>query len=400
MQRFYERAKELNDKMVAWRRQIHENPELGLELPETVALVTKALKEMGLEPQPMGGGVVALVQGGRPGKTILLRGDMDALPMEEDSGLPYASKIPGRAHTCGHDMHTAMLLGAAQILAENRESLRGCVKLMFQPGEEVGQGAKQMLDAGLLENPHVDAAMGQHTLIATDVPSGKIALTPGPTLASSDLFRVDVTGKGCHGSRPEAGIDPINILCHIHSMLQTINSREKPQQQPAVLTIGAISAGAAGNIIPNSGYMLGTIRTFQPEVRELVKRRLTEIAEGVAATLGGTAKVSFSAGMPPLSNDAELAEEMTGYLRELLGEDAVVPMPPRMASEDFAEVTTRVPGIFLRLSMGSREEGYCYDGHHPKVCFNEAAMPAGAAAYAYGAFRWLENHADEEIKAK
>ena len=179
-------------------------------------------------------------------------------------------------------------------------------------------------------------------------------------------------------------------------MLQTINSREKPQQQPAVLTIGAISAGAAGNIIPNSGYMLGTIRTFQPEVRELVKRRLTEIAEGVTATLGGTVKVTFDAGTPPLSNDEAMTEEMLGYLRELLGEDQVVPMPPRLASEDFAEVTTRVPGIFLRLSTGSIEEGYCFAGHHPKVRFDEAAMPSGAAAYAYGAFRWLESHADEK----
>lgn len=396
MQRFYERAKELNEQIIAWRRQIHENPELGLEQPKTVALVSEALKKMGLEPKEMGGGVVALIQGSQPGKTILLRADMDALPMEENSGLPFASKIPGAAHTCGHDMHTAMLLGAAQILSENRESLHGCVKLMFQPGEEVGLGASQMLDAGVLENPHVDVAMGIHTLIATDVPSGKIALSPGMTLSSSDVFRIDVTGKGCHGSRPEVGVDPINILCHIHTLLQTINSREKPQQQPAVMTIGEFFAGKAPNIIPNSGYMTGTIRTFQPEVRSLVKRRLQEISEGTAATLGGTATVTFSAGMPALCNNEALTEEMIGYLKELLGEDGVVPMPARMASEDFAGVTERVPGVFMRLSMGSKEEGYCYDGHHPKVVFDEAAMPAGAAAYAYGAFRWLELHADEK----
>lgn len=393
MHSFYNRAQELSSQMVAWRRKIHESPELGLEQPETVALVVQALREMRLEPHEMGGGVVAVIHGKLPGKTILLRADMDALPMEEESGLPFASKRKGAAHTCGHDTHTAMLLGAAKILSENQDSLCGCVKLMFQPGEEVGLGAKQMLDAGILENPHVDAAMGIHSMAATDIPSKKIALSPGPSLASSDIFRIEVTGTGCHGSRPEVGIDPINILSHIHSLLQTINSREVPQQQPAVLTIGEFYAGKAANIIPSSGYMTGTIRTFLPEVRSLVKRRLVEIAEGTATALGGSAKVSFSAELPSLHNDAEMAAEMIGFAEELLGQENVVPMPPRMASEDFAEVTTRVPGVFLRLSMGSIEEGYQYAGHHPKVTFDEQAMPAGAATYAYGAFRWLELHA-------
>lgn len=396
MHTFYQRSQELKNELIAWRRQIHESPELGLDLPKTVALVADALEKMGLAPRKMGGGVVAVVEGGKPGKTILLRADMDALPMEEESGLPFASKVKGAAHTCGHDMHTAMLLGAAQILAENREALCGRVKLMFQPGEEVGRGARQMLNAGLLQDPPVDAAMGIHTLIATDVPSGAIALSPGPTLSSSDLFRIEVTGKGCHGSRPETGIDPINILCHIHTLLQTINSREKPQQQPAVLTIGEISAGKAPNIIPDSGYMTGTIRTFRPEIRSLVKRRLKEIAEGTAAMLGGSATVSFSAELPPLCNDETLTAEMTGYMKEILGEENVVPMPARMASEDFAEVTACVPGTFMRLSMGSKDEGYCYDGHNPKVVFDEGAMSAGAAAYAYGALRWLEVHANDK----
>lgn len=394
MHRIYERAELLNEKMIAWRRQIHENPELGVEQPKTVALVTEVLRSMGLAPQQLGGGVTALIQGEQPGKTILLRADMDALPMDEESGLTFSSKVKGAAHTCGHDMHTAMLLGAAQILMENRASLHGCVKLMFQPGEEVGKGARQMLAAGILEDPVVDAAFGIHTMIASDVPSGKIALSPGPTLASSDLFRITVTGRGCHGSRPEQGIDPINILCHIHTLLQTINSREKPQKEGAVLTIGQISAGNAPNIIPNGGYMTGTIRTFDSDVRALIKKRMVEIAEGTAAALGGSAKVEYSSELPPLCNDAEMTREMLGYMGEVLGEENVVPMASRLASEDFAEITTRIPGIFARLSMGSREEGYCYDGHHPKVVFNESAMPAGAAAYAYGALRWLEDHSN------
>lgn len=392
MHQIYEQANLLSGQMVAWRRRIHEHPELGLEQPRTSALVMEALQEMGLSPQRMGGGVTAMIYGERAGKTILLRADMDALPMNEESGLPFSSKVHGAAHTCGHDMHTAMLLGAARILSDNRAGICGAVKLMFQPGEEVGMGARQMLDAGILNNPAVDAAIGIHTMIASDVPSGAIALSPGQTLASSDIFRITVEGRGCHGSRPEMGIDPINILCHIHAMLQTIHSREKPQKEAVALTIGEICAGKAPNIIPNSGYMVGTIRTFEETVRTLVKKRLVEIAEGTAATLGGKAEVSFSSQLPSLMNDAELSREVAGYMRELLGEERLVPMASRMASEDFSEITTRVPGIFMRLSMGSREEGYCYDGHHPKVVFDEGAMPAGAAAYAYGAMQWLEHH--------
>lgn len=392
MYRIYERAQAMSHQLVAWRRQIHAHPELGVDQPETTALVVEALRSMGLEPRLLGGGVTALIQGDKPGKTLLLRADMDALPMEEESGLPFASQVKGAAHTCGHDMHTAMLLGAAQLLVEERASLCGCVKLMFQPGEEVGRGARQMLDAGILTEPRVDAAFGLHTLIASDVPTGSLALSPGPTLASSDLFRITVTGRGCHGSRPEQGIDPINILCHIHTLLQTITSREVPQKEAAVLTIGQISAGNAPNIIPNEGYMTGTIRTFNSEVRSLIKQRMTALAEGTATALGGTAVVEYSASCPPLCNNEALTQELLGYCRELLGEKNVVPMASRLASEDFAEVTNRVPGAFARLSMGSRAEGYCFDGHHPKVVFNESAMPVGAAVYAYGALRWLEVH--------
>ena len=388
----YDRALSLQEDMIHWRREIHQHPELGVDQPDTAALVSRALREMGLEPKEIGGGIVAMISGGRPGKTILLRADMDALPMQEESGLPFASKVDGAAHTCGHDMHTAMLLGAAQILSEAKGELHGQVKLMFQPGEEVGLGARQMVDAGLLEDPAVDAAMGIHTIIASDIPSGSIALSPGPSLSSSDLFKIEVFGKGCHGSRPEVGIDTVNIMCHIHTMLQTINTREIPQKEAAVLTIGQIAAGDAPNIIPGYGYMTGTIRTFLPEVRALVKRRLVEISESIAKTMGGSAKVTFNSELEPLINDEDLTVEMIGYLKELVGEDRVLPMPSRMASEDFSAVTGRVPSTFMRLSMGSKEQGYIYDGHHPKVVFDEAAMPAGAAAYAYGAFRWLENH--------
>jgi amidohydrolase len=385
-------AKSTYSDMVAWRRHIHSEPERGLHLPKTTELVKKALLDMELRPQNVGDGIVATIYGQQKGKCVLLRADMDALPMPEKSGLPFASKIPGVNHACGHDMHTAMLLGAARILTEHKKDLRGCVKLMFQPDEEEGNGARQMLQAGVLEEPNVDVVIGIHTLVATDVPTSSIAVSPGKTLASSDLFRIDVKGKGCHGARPEEGVDPINILCHIHSMLQTLISLERPQKEPAVLTIGQISAGSAPNAIPDEGFMTGTLRTFDNDIRARLKRRIVEIAEGTAKSLGGSASVCYTAEMPSMSNDETVTKEVKGYLCELIGSQNVVPMPARMASEDFAEVMLKRPGVFLRLSVGSTDEGYTCKAHNPKVLFNEEAMPTGAAAYAWCASRWLAEH--------
>lgn len=390
MNQFYQEALDIRDDLLNWRRTIHQAPETGMDLPNTVALVCDALRSMGYEPRRAAGGVVAYLDGGRPGKTFLLRADMDALPMPEETDLPFASRVPNAAHTCGHDIHTACLLGAAKILMAHRAEITGRVKLVFQAGEEVAAGAKQMVEAGVLDN--VDACLALHTLVANDPPTGTLTCAPGPNLASTDLFHIQVTGKGCHGARPETGINVVNILCHIHTLLQTVITQEKPQQSPAVMTIGRISAGSAPNVLPGSGFMEGTIRAFDPDVRALVKRRLAEVAEGAARTLGGTAVVTFSTGIPAVICDEEVAASMLDYMRELAGEDHVRVQAPRMASEDYAEFTTRVPGAFIRLSCGCPQEGYTVDAHNPKVVFNEEALPTGAAAYAYGAFRWLEAH--------
>lgn len=390
MNPFYQEALDIKEELLGWRRAIHQYPEVGMDLPQTVALVCGALQSMGYEPRRVAGGVVACLEGDQPGKTFLLRGDMDALPMPEESGLPFASHMPNAAHTCGHDIHTAALLGAAKILAAHRAELKGRVKLVFQPGEEVAAGAKQMVEAGVLDN--VDACMALHTLVANDPPTGTLTCAPGPNLASTDLFKIQVTGKGCHGARPETGINVVNILCHIHSLLQTITTQEKPQQSPAVMTVGRISAGTAPNVLPDAGIMEGTIRAFDPAVRSQIKRRLTEIAAGAAKTLGGEARVTFSSEIPAVICDDEVAAAMLGYLQELVGEERVRLQAPRMASEDYAEFTSRIPGVFVRLSCGCPGEGYTVDAHNPKVVFNEEALPAGAAAYAYGAFRWLECH--------
>jgi amidohydrolase len=394
MKQLLEKAESIKAKLIEWRRAIHENPELGLELPETVNLVERELKAMGYQPRRCGGGVVAVLEGAAPGKTILLRADMDALPMREESGLPFASKVENAAHTCGHDTHTAMLLGAALLLREQKDRVKGRIKLMFQPGEEIGKGARAMIDAGLLENPPVDVAVGFHAMVAAGLDSGKIGWYQGPALASADVFRIDVAGKGTHGSRPETGVDPVNILCHIQNLLQTINSREKLQLEPVVLTVCQIAAGDAPNILPERGFMTGTIRTYNQEQREFVKNRLVQISEGAASLLRGEAKVTFTSGMFATINNQDVCDELVGYFRELVGPENVVNLPSQMASEDFSEVMTRVPGAFFRVGMGSLREGYTYNGHNPKVIFDENALPIGTAAYAYGAVRWLEEHAN------
>ena len=394
MKDIYREACDLKQDIIAWRRHFHANPETGTDQPETVAFVCRTLTGFGLEPRELGGGVVCLIEGERPGKTLLLRADMDALPLDEESGLPFCSKRAGINHACGHDMHTAMLLGAAKILSERRSQICGCVKLMFQPAEELGLGAERMIDAGLLENPKVDAAMGIHMAVALDFPTGTMTLRPGATLASNDMFTITVNGRGSHGARPETAIDPINIICHIHSMLQTINSREITQQEVCVLTIGQISGGQTPNSIPDAASMRGTIRTLRNEDRALARKRLVEIAEGTAATLGGRAEVAFTTGMPALINDEAMALEMEGYLREMLGDDGVGTIPLRLGSEDFARVTAAVPGVFMFLSGGSRQEGYTTGSHNPKVLYNEDSLPVGAASHAHCAIRWLENHSD------
>ncbi len=365
---------------------------MGLDLPKTVRLVEHELKAMGYQPQLRGGGVVAFLEGEMPGKTLLLRADMDALPMREESGLPFASKAENAAHTCGHDTHTAMLLGAALLLMENKNRIKGRIKFMFQPGEEIGKGALAMIEAGLLENPPVDVAIGLHAMVAAGLDSGKIGWYKGPALASADIFRIDVAGKGTHGSRPETGVDPINILCHIQNLLQTINSREKLQLEPVVLTVCQIAAGDAPNILPERGFMTGTIRTYNQDQREFVKNRLVQISEGTASLLRGEAKVTFTSGMLPTINDQKVCDEIVGYFQELVGSENVINIPSQMASEDFSEVMSRVPGAFFRIGMGSLKEGYMYNGHNPKVIFDENALPVGTAAYTHGALRWLEEN--------
>ena len=394
-------AEALQPQLQKWRRTIHRNPEIGFDLPETRALVKQALTEMGYQPQDCGkAGILALAGGKRPGKTILLRGDMDALPIFEESGEVFASEIPGRMHGCGHDMHTAMMLGAARLLKAHEDELEGTVKLEFQPAEEIFQGSPDMLAHGLLEDPHVDAAVMFHVLGGMPLPLGEVLVPSGGiTMASCEQYHIVVHGKGGHGSMPENCIDPITAAAHIHIALQEINARELSQNDFGVLTTGRFAAGAASNVIPDTAEMWGTIRTTDPENKSgaLIKQRMTEIAQGVAAAFRCTAEVTFSDFCPCMVVDETLSKDAFGYLSEMLGQGvmdmtALTGGKPGGGSEDFAFVSHEVPTVSLFLACGGPAQGCRYSQHHPKVRFDDSVLYKGSAAYGYVAMRWLAEH--------
>ena len=392
-------AKQLQPELLQCRRTIHRHPETGFDLQETKALVKRHLTEMGYTPQECGKcGLVALAGGKKKGRTILIRADMDALPIEEEAEVEYRSETPGRMHGCGHDMHTAMLLGAARLLKAHEDELEGTVKLMFQPAEELFQGADDMIGAGVLENPHVDAAVMIHVVPGLPLPSG-IVLVPGAGtgMASCQQYRIVVKGKGGHGAMPHVSVDPITAAAHIHLALQEINSRELGPDEFGVFTTGMFRAGDASNIIPDTAEMRGTIRTADLAVNEKIKTRIREIAQGVGGAMRTEVTVDFFDFCPPMLADGALSECGLGYMKELLGDGAMSMAAlggPKVGggSEDFAFVSCKVPTVGMFLSAGSPEEGYAYSQHHPKVTFDDSILYRGSAAYAYFAARWLEEH--------
>ncbi len=391
-------AKALEPQLQTWRRTLHRHPEVGFDLPQTKALVKQALTAMGYAPQDCGkAGVIALVGGKKPGKTLLLRGDMDALPIQEQSGEEFSSEIPGRMHGCGHDMHTAMMLGAAKLLKAHEDEIEGTVKLEFQPAEEIFQGSPDMIANGLLEDPKVDAAVMFHVLAGMPLPAGTV-LVPGGgiTMASCEQYHITVHGKGGHGSTPHACVDPITAAAHIHIALQEINSRELDPNAFGVLTTGCFKAGAASNVIPDTAEMFGTIRTTDPDNKtgELIRKRMTEIAQGVALAFRCTAEVEFSDYCPCMVVDKALAADALTYMTDLLGAGAMdmTPLTGGKAgggSEDFAFVSHEVPTVSMFLSAGNSKDGYLYGQHHPKVRFDDSILYEGSAAYSYFALRWL-----------
>ena len=391
-------ARAIQPDVVAVRRRIHRQPEIGTDLPITQAVIIEELEKLGLTPI-LGRGlssVTALIEGGRPGPTILLRADMAALPLSEDTGLDFASERPGAMHACGHDTHVAMLLGAARLLLNRQGDLPGRVLLMFQPGEEGYGGAKDMLDEGLLDVPTsgahgaVDAAFAIH--IGARYPTGAIRLRAGAQMASSDVLKITVEGKGGHASAPHLAVDPITVAAEILLALQVMVTRGVDPFDPAVITIAKLTAGTTNNIIPETADMLGTIRTVSEETRADVKRRIATLVEGIASAHGATARLDIEPGYPVTANDDEFAAFVLDVARDLVGGDAVEPLKaPIMGAEDFSYVLQKVPGAmaFLGAVPAGRDPESVPQNHSNLVVFDEEAMPVGVALYAAVALRHL-----------
>ncbi|MCH5184541.1 MAG: amidohydrolase [Oscillospiraceae bacterium] len=393
------RASELQPELLEIRRELHKHPEVGFDLPFTKAFVKKKLEEFGYTPVEMGkAGLVAICGGKKPGKTVLLRADTDALPIYEEAEVDYRSETDGKMHGCGHDMHTAMLLGAAKILKMHEDEIPGTIKLEFQPAEEIFQGSPDMIAAGLLENPHVDAAVMIHVTAGLPIPSGTVMIAGGGiSAASCEQYHITVHGKGGHGSVPHETIDPITAAAHIHIALQEITGREIDGHDYGVFTTGRFEAGQASNVIPDKAEMWGTIRTTDPDnkVGALIKKRIEEISAGIGAALRCEVSAEFYDFCPCMIIDNELSKNIMRYMKELFDERAIDLSvisggKPGGGSEDFAFVSHEVPTAVMFLVAGSSGDGYIYGQHHPKVRFDDSVLHRGAAAYAYSALRLLE----------
>ena len=391
-------ARALLPEVVAIRRRIHRRPEIGIQLPITQAVIVEELERLGLDPVRGRGlsSVTALIDGAKAGPTILLRGDMDALPLTEDTGLDFASEIGGAMHACGHDAHVAMLLGAARLLMARRTELPGRVLLMFQPGEEGYAGAKDMLDEGLLDVPTggehgpVDAAFAIH--IGARYPTGAIRLRAGAQMAGSDVLRITVEGKGGHASAPHLALDPITVAAEIVLALQVAVTRGVDPFDPAVITIAKVTAGTTNNIIPETAELLGTIRTVSEETRAAVKERVAALVEGICSAHGATGKLDIEAGYPVTANDDAFAAFVLDVARDLVGAAEVEPLKaPIMGAEDFSYVLQKVPGAmaFLGAVPKGTDPQTVPQNHSNLVVFDEAALPVGVALYAAVALRHL-----------
>ena len=378
--------------VAAIRRRIHRRPEIGLQLPETQAVVAESLRELGLAPR-LGratSSVTAVIEGAQAGRTILLRADMDALPLGEDTGLDFASEIDGAMHACGHDTHVAMLLGAARLLVERRERLAGNVLLMFQPGEEGFHGARVMLEEGLLDGVDVARAVALH--IGTRYAAGTIALRAGPLLASGDRIVATVRGRGGHASAPHLALDPITVAAELVLALQVAVTRRVDVFDPAVVTISRISGGTTNNIIPESVELEGTIRTVSAATRTAAAALVRQVADGVATAHGATIELEIVPGYPVTNNDPDVVAWIRGLAAELAGEDAIDDLAaPIMGAEDFSYVTERVPGMmaFLGARPASEDPATAPQNHSNHVVFDEPSMALGVALYAAAALDFL-----------
>lgn len=386
MNKFLKRAQELEASMKSDRHYLHQNAEVGFDLPITTKYVMDRLQEIGLEPKEIcKSGVTALIEGKKPGKTYLLRADMDALSMNEENVLEFTSKT-NAAHNCGHDMHTAILLGAAQILKENVDELEGNVRLMFQPNEEAFLGSKAMIEAGVLDD--VDVASCMHMML--DYDASNYACAPGFFSSSCDGFKITVNGKGCHGAMPHLGIDPINVGMSICTAFQQLVSRETPPKETASLTFGQFSGGNTPNIVPDKVVIQGTLRTYNAELRAKLVKRMQTIVKSAGEMYGTTVEYEVLSDVPSIYVNPEMLEEVKTYLSEIEGLTLANDNFRITPSDDMAFISEKVPTVYLLLQARVKDNPYPH--HNPKVLFDESAMTWGAAMHAQCAFEWLRNH--------
>ena len=376
------------DEFISWRRQIHAHPELGFKEFETTRFIMEKLKSWGIDARPNGDktGVIGTLKGGKPGtKTIALRCDIDALPMQEKTGLEFASQTDGVCHACGHDLHTATLLGTAYMLSQHyRDQLAGTVCFIFQPAEETLGGSVSMIENGALDG--VDCILGAHTW--PDVEGGCIGIRKGPAMGSNDSFHITVHGKGGHAAHPHRAIDPVVIGAHIVTQLQTIVSRRVAPVDSAVVTVGHLTAGKAFNVIPDECLLEGSVRSLDPTVRKNLAEWIKSIAMHTAEGMGATAEVEYEFGVPPTVSVDEYVDAVSDVVCELLGPDKLKNLPtPSMGSEDFAYYLEKVPGAFFRLGTGDERPESHIGLHNPKHLFSEKAIPTGVITFVGAAYK-------------
>jgi amidohydrolase len=376
---FRSEAEELRDELVAWRRDFHMHPELAFEEVRTAGIVADALDEMGLEVQRGVGktGVVAILEGGREGKTVLWRADMDALPIDEANDVPYASTVAGKMHACGHDAHTAIGLGVARVLTAHRESLAGRIKFVFQPAEEVVGGARAMIADGVLENPRPDVSLGLH--LWNSMPVGCIGVTDGAIMAGSSTFDIHIHGRGGHAASPHQGVDPVVTAAQIILALNTIVSRNVNPLESAVVSVTRMRAANAYNIIPDNVHLAGTFRAFSTEIRDMVAQRIHEIASSLSEAMNCMAEVQIKHGTIPTVNDPAIAEQVRSRLRQLLPDANLISDERTTGSEDVSYFMDDIPGTYVMLGSNNEARGLNYGHHHPRFDFDEDVLPLGVA---------------------
>ena len=394
--RLHDAIDELLPGVIADRRHLHEHPELGYQEVKTSRFVAERLHALGVEDIRTGiaqTGVTGLIRGTAAapdgGKVVLVRADMDALPILEENDVEYRSTHDGTMHACGHDAHTAMLLGLARVLLDRRDSFSGTVKLLFQPSEELPPGgAKPMIEAGVLEDPHVDAVFGLH--VGQDQDLGTIGIRSGPAMAAADRFVVRIKGRGGHGARPQACVDPIAIGANIVTALQTIVSREIDPTKPAVVSTCAFLAGEAFNVIPDVAELRGTVRSFDPDVRQQLATRIEELVRGIGEAMRAEIDFTYTFGYPPTVNDPEMTQLVREVATGIVGADRVLDSDLKMGAEDFSYFLEERPGCFFFVGTRNEERGLVWGHHHPRFDIDEEGMSAGIETMATTVLRYLE----------